>query len=178
MSLVDKDVMRNRLQKVYDNQIKGYLKATAAKRIKIAEAKAAQVGLRSMAEALAGSTMGAMGVPAGGCDGIIVVQIDFGSDCKVAKKIQEKLKGYNTLGSFFIASLDEEGDKVALFPMVSPVHVASGLKANEWIDHCFATLGKGRGGGNADTANGNIPGGQETMDLVLAAAKEFALSKV
>ncbi len=61
--------------------------------------------------------------------------------------------------------------------MVSAVHIAKGLSAKAWVEHCFATVGAGKGGGRADLANGSIPGGQDILIQVLSIAQEYAVSK-
>lgn len=41
----------------------------------------------------------------------MVSMMEFSADGKVAKKIQDTFKGIHPEGSFFIASLDDEGEK-------------------------------------------------------------------
>ncbi len=41
----------------------------------------------------------------------IVASVDIGADGKVAKKIQEKLRALHTRGSFFLVSIDDDGEK-------------------------------------------------------------------
>jgi hypothetical protein len=67
---------------------------------------------------------------------------------------------------------------VGLFPIVSAVHITKGLSAKEWVEHCFAGVGAGKGGGRADQANGSIPGGADTLKQVLILAQQFADSKL
>jgi hypothetical protein len=42
---------------------------------------------------------------------IVVKLMEFGSDGKVAKVVQDTCKSVHPAGSFFIASLDDEGEK-------------------------------------------------------------------
>jgi hypothetical protein len=56
--------------------------------------------------------------------------------------------------------------------------VAAGLSAKEWCDHCIAILGSGKGGGKAESALANIPGGQDVLDAAVKAAKQFATDKL
>ena len=42
---------------------------------------------------------------------VVVLSLEIGADGKVAKKIQEQLRAIHPTGSFFVASLDDEGDK-------------------------------------------------------------------
>lgn len=159
ISLVSKNTLRVGLQGIWETQIKVYLKTIAAVKAADAEAQATTVGNQSL-EA--------------GKD-IMAVQFDFGADVKVSKKIQEKLKAVNPEGSFFIATLDDEGEKIGLYPLVSKHHQDTrGMSAKLWMDHCFQVVGVGKGGGKADTAMGNIPsGGQAVLDQVLAAANQY-----
>ena len=81
-------------------------------------------------------------------------------------------------------------EKVGLFPIVSPAHVAAGVSAKEWCDHAIAAAvaagGSGKGGGKAEQANANIvlptEGGavspQDTVHNVLEAAKTYAAARV
>lgn len=64
-----------------------------------------------------------------------------------------------------------------LFPSVSAAHVAKGLSAKEWVDFCVSAVGAGKGGGRADNANGSIPGGEDVVAKVVAAANQYAASK-
>ena len=42
---------------------------------------------------------------------VVMSLMEFGADGKVAKKIQDTCKSVHPEGSFFIASLDDEGEK-------------------------------------------------------------------
>ena len=67
---------------------------------------------------------------------------------------------------------------MGLYPFVSKVHVDAGLSAKEWCDHCISVAGAGKGGGKAESALANIPGGQAVLDVVIKASREFASTKV
>jgi len=68
--------------------------------------------------------------------------------------------------------------RVGLFPFVSTVHVAAGMSAKDWCDHCIAAAGAGKGGGKAESAMANIPGGQQVLDVVMTAARQYASNKM
>jgi len=161
ISLVDKDNLRNRLNGVYET-IKQFYKANIAARVAEASEKAASIAQSAKDTNLA----------------VAVINIDFGGDAKVAKKIQERIRSIYTDGSFFLLSPDADGEKVTLFPIVSAAHVAKGLSAKEWVDHCISVCGAGKGGGRADNANGSIPGGADVLNKVIEAASSFASGKV
>ncbi len=64
--------------------------------------------------------------------------------------------------------------RVGIF-VTSPV---ANVSSKEWLDYCFSKTSGGKGGGKADTANGNISGGQTVADVLLAAATEFVSAKM
>ena len=74
-------------------------------------------------------------------------------------------------------------NRLGLFPIVSPAHVAKGLNAKEWCDCCIAVAaasgGSGKGGGRPEQANATIviPSGVDVGTL-LEAARIFAESKL
>lgn len=160
VSLVDKEKMREKQKKILEN-IKAWEKANSATRIANAGLKAETTAK----EALAAS------VP------VVVMQLEIGNDGKVAKKIQEKLVSINANASYFIASIDEEGEKIGLYPIVCAAHIEKGLSAKDWCLHCCTVAGAGKGGGSAAVGMGNIPGGQSVVDVVLEAARSFAKEK-
>lgn len=94
ISLVDKDSLRNRLNGVYE-AIKQYYKANLAARVAEANDKAA-----SIAQAAKDANQG-----------VVVVNINFGGDAKVGKKIQERMASIHAGGSFFLLSPDADGEK-------------------------------------------------------------------
>jgi hypothetical protein len=134
VSLVDKEQMRVK-QGVIQETLKAWNKSMAAERTIAATAAAQALATEAHAQG----------------KGAVVCLLEFGADGKVAKKIQDVCKGINTEGSFFIASLDEEGEKLGLFPIVSAAHMAAGMNAKEWCDHAIAAAvaagGSGKGGG-------------------------------
>jgi peptidoglycan/xylan/chitin deacetylase (PgdA/CDA1 family) len=97
ISLVDKEVMRKKLNAVFEI-IRAYNKTNAAVKLAAANSKADEVAR----EALASGKQ------------VIIAAIDFSADGKVAKKIFERLKALHPHASFFIASADEEADRYAL----------------------------------------------------------------
>lgn len=161
VSLVEKDVMKTKLAAVFET-IKAYNKANAASKLNAANIKADEVAAQSKTNGKA----------------LIVASIDFGADGKVAKKIHDKLKATYAEGSFFIASFDDDMEKVGAYPIVSTAHQAQGVSAKEWVDYVIAKLGVGKGGGKAETANASIPGGQEVMDQIIVLAGQYAEEKM
>jgi len=52
------------------------------------------------------------------------------------------------------------------------------MNAKEWCDHCIAAVGSGKGGGKAESAMANIPGGQDVLDVAIRSARQFAEEKM
>ena len=94
VSLVDKELMKKTLNTVYET-IKAYNKSNLAEKLVKANVTAESVAKAAVAQEKA----------------LVVVQIDFGADGKVAKKIHDKLKGEHAEGSFFVASYDDDEEK-------------------------------------------------------------------
>ena len=172
VSLVDKEKMRAK-QGVIQETLKAWNKSMAAERT-VAASAAAQA-LATEAKALGKEA--------------VVCMLEFGADGKVAKKIQDTCKAIYPEGSFFIASLDEEGEKLGLFPIVSAGHLAVGMSAKEWCDQAIAAAvaagGSGKGGGKAEQANANIvlPEGdaaavRDAVSNMMAAATGYAGARV
>jgi len=161
VSLVDKEKMRAELAAIAE-ALKVYNKALSATRV-----AAALSAIDSIAETAVASSQA-----------FVVEAMDFGADGKVAKKIQDKFRAIHGEGTLLLASMDEEGERIGLFPVVSEKHVAGGLSAKEWCDHCIAVVGAGKGGGKADLANASIPGDSTVLEAVLEAAKKFAETKL
>jgi hypothetical protein len=44
----------------------------------------------------------------------VILSLEIGADGKVAKKIQETLRGLHSVGSFFLASLDDDAERYVL----------------------------------------------------------------
>jgi hypothetical protein len=42
---------------------------------------------------------------------VVVINVEFGADGKVAKKLLDRMRAVHADGSFFVASLDEESEK-------------------------------------------------------------------
>mmetsp|Transcript_27496 Transcript_27496/g.26307 ORF Transcript_27496/g.26307 Transcript_27496/m.26307 type:complete len:1010 (+) Transcript_27496:145-3174(+) len=168
VSLVDKEAMRGKQLKISEI-LKVWLKASSAERT-------AQAGV--VAEGLATKAKTDKKV-------LIISLLEFGADGKIAKKIQDTCRKEHPEGTYFIASLDDEGAKLGLFPIVSPGHVVKGLNAKEWCDCCVAVAvaagGSGKGGGRVEQAQATItfPEGNSSIqktiiDEILKAANTYA----
>lgn len=107
-----------------------------------------------------------------------VCRVDIGSDGKAAKKLQDNMTKIHPEGSFIIISFDEENDRVALYAVVSPAHVAAGVSGVEWCNACTTAAGAGKGGGKPALANASIPcDSMDTLEVIVGAANAFASSK-
>lgn len=164
VSLVDKETMRGKLSKIYET-IRAFHKASLATRIADASALAEQRARTAKEQG----------------KGVVLLQLEIGADGKIAKKLHEKLKKVYIEGSYFVASLDDDMERCGIYPLVSATHLANpdlkakGFTAKAWVEFCISKVGAGKGGGKADTANASVPGGQDVMDKILAAAEEFAV---
>lgn len=161
VSLVDKDRLRAKLNTIYE-VIRNYNKANVANRLNAAMSVAEKLG----ADAVQSNK------------DAIVASVDIGADGKVAKKIQEKLRALHARGSFFLVSIDDDGEKIGCYPAVSTEHIAVGINAKEWVDFVISKVGAGKGGGKADQANGSIPGDAETVDKILSFATEYLNNRI
>jgi hypothetical protein len=189
VSLVDKELMKEKLNKVFET-IKVFNKANLVEKVNSASVRAEEIAQAAKAAAKQ----------------LVVCQVDFGSDGKVAKKIHDKLKAAHNEGSFFVISLDEDDDKyvsvslcaidstltvvsvvlccewtvlrLGAYPVVSAAHQAAGVSAKAWVDFVLAGVGAGKGGGKAETAMASIPQGSALVDKVLALAEQYAESKI
>mmetsp|Transcript_14718 Transcript_14718/g.32206 ORF Transcript_14718/g.32206 Transcript_14718/m.32206 type:complete len:1030 (-) Transcript_14718:4-3093(-) len=144
VSLVDKDSMRTRLAGLYET-MKAYFKANQASKVLEATSLAQQA-----AEAAAASNQA-----------VLVLAVEVGADGKVAKKLIEGMRAISPQTSFLLASLDDDREKVGVYPAVSAVHLAGGLSAKDWVTHLIDKAGRGKGGGKADMANATLPVEQE-----------------
>mmetsp|Transcript_41057 Transcript_41057/g.41939 ORF Transcript_41057/g.41939 Transcript_41057/m.41939 type:complete len:1015 (+) Transcript_41057:17-3061(+) len=161
VSLVDKESMRKELTGIA-NSLKAYNKSLSATRT-----ASAMTAIETIAS------------EAAACSKPVVVQaMEFGADGKVAKKIQDKYRAIYPDGTLFLASLDDDEEKMGLYPLVASKHVSSGLSAKEWCDHCISVVGSGKGGGKADMANATIPGNSEMLKKVLETAFIFSQMKL
>ena len=94
ISLVDKESMRLRLNAVFE-KIRSYFKANLSNVIAAANAKAEEVAKKALEADVE----------------VVIAQIEFGADGKIAKKIYEKLISIKPNASYFLLSTDEESDK-------------------------------------------------------------------
>jgi len=158
VSLVDKDRMRSLLDRIYET-IRSYHKASLGMKIAEATVTAEQVALEAHARG----------------EETLVLSLDIGADGKVAKKILEKIKAVYPVASVFIASMDEDEEKIGVYPAVSEAHQARGLSAKSWLDYCVhASGGGGKGGGKVDQANGSFPVTPSlTIDVLLGYAHKY-----
>jgi len=141
VSLVDKDVMRTLLDGIYET-IRVHHKALLGMKIAEATVTAERLAVEARDRG----------------EEILVLSLEIGADGKVAKKILEKIKAVYPIASVFIASLDEDEEKIGVYPAESDVHQTKGLSAKAWLDYCvYASGGGGKGGGKADQANGSFP---------------------
>mmetsp|Transcript_21570 Transcript_21570/g.29691 ORF Transcript_21570/g.29691 Transcript_21570/m.29691 type:complete len:985 (+) Transcript_21570:57-3011(+) len=160
VSLVDKDVMRSKLAQVYE-VVKTFLKSAEAAKLAAATTSAEEVAKIALEKQ----------------QSVVVAQIEFGADGKVVRKIHDKLKSIHSEASYFIASFDDEGEKIGMFPIVAAKHLEGNLlNAKEWVEYCItSTALGGKGGGKADQALGTIPSGSPAaMEAVLVHAQAYA----
>jgi len=109
---------------------------------------------------------------------VLVQGMDFGADGKVAKKIQDKLKTLCPALSVFLCSIDDDNEKVSMYFTVTADHLARGLDAKKWCDHCLEALGGGKGGGRNVQATGTVvvpngANGDEFIRQVVDVAQGF-----
>lgn len=161
-SVVAKDNLRTRLARIYENTIKAYLKASEATKMAAAMTGAETLIAQAVSDHLE----------------VIIANLEFNADGKVAKKIFEKLRAAVADGSFVLVSSDADGEKVGVYTSVSAKHQGTGVSAKTWVDFVMENLGNGRGGGKADMANAMVPltAGQdvkEVVDRVLTAARTY-----
>ena len=161
VSLVDKEKMRTLHSKVGDI-LKAWLKSTIAERLSASIAQTEKLATDAAASKKP----------------IVVTSLDFGADGKLAIKIHDTFKSIHPDGSLFLASVDDDGEKVGVFPIVSANHIAIGLSAKEWCDHVISVVGNGKGGGKADKATASFTGGKDILSTVISSAEEYAKSKI
>lgn len=161
ISIVDKENLRVELSKISDT-IKVWYKAMLNERIENANFVAEKLARDSLETG----------------DQIVVTQMDFGSDGKVAKKIQENFRKIAQEASFFMATLDEDGEKISCYSLVSNEHISKGFNAKEWCESIISVIGSGKGGGKNDSSQAVIPGNQDVLNQVIEAAKSFAALKL
>jgi len=95
VSLVDKDVMRTLLDGIYET-IRVHHKALLGMKIAEATVTAERLAVEARDRG----------------EEILVLSLEIGADGKVAKKILEKIKAVYPIASVFIASLDEDEEKI------------------------------------------------------------------
>jgi len=103
ISVVDKEILRQRVAAIYE-KLKAWSKANLAVRVGEASAQCEKV----TTEALAASKA------------IICVQVDFGGDGKLAKKLHESVRKIHPTASFMFASVDEEAEKYVALSLSHP----------------------------------------------------------
>jgi len=155
VSLVDKHVMRSKLDKIMD-VLKAWTKEETTRKSSEAVAQAEVIATACKEKAVS----------------IIVGAFEFGSDGKIAKKIYEKMKSiYDT--STIIISLDEAEDKVAVNVYLTKDHVSNGLNAKVITDKIM-TLGEGRGGGKDMQSTCTLNGNRELHTKVVNMANSIS----
>jgi alanyl-tRNA synthetase len=130
---------------------------TVASWNKAETAKLASVGLRSLEEDIAK-------VPKGG---VVVLRTTFGSDSKSIKKAMGMMKA---AGVTALCCSEEAGGRFTAFAFVpSDASSASSIRADDWVAAALAPCG-GRGGGSAESAQGQATSG---IDDALKEARAF-----
>jgi len=104
---------------------------------------------------------------------VAVFEVDVGGDSKMLKSVMAAAQKAAPAMAICLAASDEE--KGSLMCNV-PDAGKGALKANEWLNESLKVAG-GKGGGKADSAQGQVPDAAQ-MSAVLAAAKAFADSKL
>jgi alanyl-tRNA synthetase len=165
VSLSDKDGLR-KAQTVVNNNLKVYNKELLATR----KATAIEFSEQAGQEAAAGN------IP------VLINTVNFGADGKIAKTMQDIIKKHSPLTSNFFCSLDATDSKVGVYTVATPEHIKAGLDAKDWSSHVIQAVGGGKGGGKSSQATASIPVDSsrtpdEMLELILAAAREYAASK-
>jgi alanyl-tRNA synthetase len=161
ISVVDKAKFKGRLDKVQD-KIRKWYKSLLAERLKIACDK----GELLAKDALSNKNE------------IIITRFDD-VDGSISKKLIDAMKKIHTNASFFIYSNEKATNKLGLFSYVCKKHQSEGLSAKDWLDQAFAAAsGQGKGGGKAENAIGNIPGGLEFIESIMVALKSYVGNRV
>lgn len=101
------------------------------------------------------------------------MEIDFGVDSKLLKKIQETITATHENCSLFLAFLDNDSSRVSVNAIVSKRHESQGLDARKWCEFCTSTFGSGKGGGKADVASASFPSSSASVGEILHCAHEF-----
>ncbi len=161
ISLVDKELLRVTLQSIYDNTIKAFNKSIET--VRVAEATAAISELAVQAKEQNKD--------------VVVTNMDFGSDSKVVKKIQDLFKSVYPECSLFMLSLDAENDSWGIYVYIAAKQQQGEVSAKAWVQHCLAGAGGGKGGGKVDTATASIPTSvMSEPQGIMQIAQEYAAS--
>jgi len=94
ISVVDKDVLRQRMATIYD-KLKVWSKANLAARISEANAQCEKITTDAVASKKS----------------VVCIQADFGADGKIARKMFESAQKIHPTASFLFAGLDEDSEK-------------------------------------------------------------------
>jgi alanyl-tRNA synthetase len=101
---------------------------------------------------------------------VAVLEVDVGGDGKLLQSVMKAAQKAAPTLAICLGTVDEAGKGSVL--MAAPDGGKGALKANEWLKEALDAAG-GRGGGKADSAQGQVPDGSK-MKQVFAAAKAFA----
>ena len=101
------------------------------------------------------------------------MEIDFGVDSKLLKRVQETIKATHDNCSLFLAFLDVDSSRISVNAFVSKQHGSQGLDARQWCEYCTNTLGLGKGGGKADLASASFSSPHVTVSEILSCANTF-----
>ncbi len=106
----------------------------------------------------------------------IVASVPAGSDRGALLGAMDAVRARRPDAAIMLLSADEAESKVSIAASVPEAHIASGLKAGDWVREAAQACG-GKGGGKPDKAQG---GGTEPgkIDDAIAAARAFASSKL
>ncbi len=106
----------------------------------------------------------------------IVAEIPAGSDRGALLAAMDAVRAKHTGAAIMLLSADPAESKVSIVASVPDAHVASGLKAGDWVREAAQACG-GKGGGKPDKAQG---GGTEPDKLpdAMTAARAFAATSL
>jgi len=153
VSVVDKDRMRNMLNKIFE-KIKAYNKANASTRLNNAIQSITALAQKSLEQ----------NKP------VIVATIDCGNE---ARKIHDKLVEINPKASSFIIAMDDDGEKIKCGAFINPAHLSQGMSAKEWTEYCIKLCGTGKGGGKAEQANAVFAAAEKTVEEIGEHAQKY-----
>ncbi len=138
--------------------------------LQAASLEAWKAGNRQRAKAATDAIMGAaadlqVGAAATGTPALIVMQVPLGDDVKMASKVAATVT--STCPNVGVMLVSTEEDKVYVVCGLPEAAVAAGLSASEWLNQAVGVLG-GRGGGKANTAQGQAVGAARVAEVVAA----------